>query len=208
MQALREYLPVDKDRKWEEGARPFADLLYKQLFPGIEIDRKSCSGSLGLSSQYQDIDLFVKFPGFRKSISISEKFRRSNFGDMLIEIYDERHFDNKGWGLYGKADRIFYLVPTSNGKSGRLYIMKESEVKAVCDLFIREYGDQIRSFIEDKRISVKKVSDTGVCIRRTLHSNKQTVFLCVPWGTLKNLGVNVQIYPLSSDMNDYLLSKK
>lgn len=116
----------DQGVKYEKSWQATADALYKKLgFTDIrrfDFD----AGGVNKSLQLKDIDLELKG---RTTITVSEKFRSRDFGDIMLEIVQSYGTDKEkdGWALISEADYLFQMTPKS------LYIIKESVVKKIAE---------------------------------------------------------------------------
>jgi len=84
-----------------------------------------------LQKQKQGIDKVLYFNN-GKSITIDEKKRRRDYGDMLIETTKNVELNKKGWIYYTKADYIVYWIEGSRSvyfinfkKLQRLYLKNQ-----------------------------------------------------------------------------------
>lgn len=143
-------------RGYEQRVNPLADDFYKDH--DILPDRSRCSFSTpeGKRNQLKDIDLFVEY--CNKKYSVSEKYRRTHWEDYWIEVLDEHHSDRSGWGLYSKADLLFYLSPS------KLDVLYESKLKPWVLSACKTYKKEIYEYWKDKSVSYKKLKD-GIGLR-------------------------------------------
>lgn len=99
------------DLEFEKKMMPKADLYYKTVWGAHEILRYDWGDSYGRKIQKKDIDctVYIRKPsGFIDVKDISEKFRRHNYGDILVEL---RNGTKPGWGLTSEAQGLCYFSP-------------------------------------------------------------------------------------------------
>lgn len=190
-------------RAWEGTASKIADDLYEELFPCYEVDRSDCGPRS--QKQYQDIDLELMDRLTGDRTTISEKFRRTNYGDMLIEYYDEHHSDNRGWGLYSKAELIHYFVPSAHPyHSSALYVVIEKDIKNVLEKLLKTYSTDANAATY-KDILSKQVAP-GIRVITTTVCGRRTCSFCVTWKKLSEMGVRFERYDISEKIDRYLKS--
>ena len=129
----------------------------------------------------------------RRVISISEKFRTSDFGDMFIELYSK--FPNvTGWGLKEKADLVAYFTPWNT------YIIDNDQLKKVVQAIYDELDAEtlaeglkeakcFQYIYKDKIMEVRKVPT-----RLNGKVAWEGVGVCIKWEDLKDLGVTIAKY--------------
>ena len=129
----------------------------------------------------------------RRVISISEKFRTSDFGDMFIELYSK--FPNvTGWGLKEKADLVAYFTPWN------VYIIDNDQLKKVVQAIYDELDAEtlaedlkeakcFQYIYKDKIMEVRKVP---TCLNGKVAW--EGVGVCIKWEDLKDLGVTIAKY--------------
>lgn len=103
---------------FEKACQAGADDFYKQHF-GNEITIFRPTWEDNKSLQQADIDVIIRWPelsskGFSE-LKISEKFRRHEYDDILIEIYENIDNPKESWGLQTAADIHTYFWQ-SDGK--------------------------------------------------------------------------------------------
>jgi hypothetical protein len=93
-----------------------------------------------------------------ESILVEEKYRRVDYGDLLVETKSCTNigFEKAGWIYTSKADFLVYVVPT------KAYIINMKKLK---DFYLQNQQKYRR----------KKTNQIN-----------QTEFFCVPWKDLKN----------------------
>ena len=119
-----------KQLNYEIKCQPLADKVYNKLYGGY-IKRYDWDDTYGREMQRRDID--VSLGGNNHTIlSISEKFRRDDYGDFLIEVYS-MYPRIDGWGRTSQADLYAYFVPN------KLYMVSTWAVRR----FMEEYRSNI-----------------------------------------------------------------
>ena len=105
--------------QYEEAWHPIADKFYLSKWSDAEIIRYKNDSKEDLEFQRKDIDLSLKIDD--KIIHISEKFRKDDFGDLLIELYS-KYPNKKGWMKNSEADFITYFCPKT------IYIVNKKDL--------------------------------------------------------------------------------
>ncbi len=84
------------------------DLFYRRVFPDI--------GNIefveDMERQRKGIDKVIHFNSGYK-ITIDEKKRRKDYGDILLEIWSQYENNKRGWLYYSQCDYIVYAVMPS-----------------------------------------------------------------------------------------------
>lgn len=190
-------------RVWESTASKIADEIYKSLCSQYEVDRSDCGPRS--QKQYRDIDLELVDKATGHRTTISEKFRRTNYGDMLIEYYDEHHNDHRGWGLYGEAELMHYFVPSAPPyHSSAMYVVSEKDIKEVLERLLEKYSADANEATYKERLS--KPVAPGIRVITTTVCGRKTCSFCVTWKKLDEMGVKFDRYDISEKMDQYLKS--
>lgn len=92
----------DLDLKYATKDSMFTEF-YTEYFEGI----KKIKFIENLEIQKKGIDKVITFNDGR-IITIDEKKRRKDYGDILIEIYKNQRLKRKGWLFYTEAEFIVY----------------------------------------------------------------------------------------------------
>jgi len=85
------------------------DNFYKQAFP-LAVKVEFCSD---LSEQLKGIDKIIYFQN-GNSITVDEKKRRKDYGDILLELWKNKKHRKPGWLFYSQCDYIVYAVLEAN----------------------------------------------------------------------------------------------
>ena len=85
------------------------DDFYKAAFPMLE-RIEFCSE---ISMQQKGIDKIIYFSN-GNAISIDEKKRRKDYGDILLEIWKNKEQKKPGWLFYSQCDYIVYAILGAN----------------------------------------------------------------------------------------------
>ena len=146
------------DLEFEKEMMPKADLYYKNVWGAHNILRYNWGDPYGKAMQKKDIDctVYLEEPsGFIYSKNISEKFRRVNYGDILVEL---RNGTNSGWGLTSEAQGLCYFVP------GTCYEINMSDLKTFLNNFNSMYSLKIDTIFrrhiilyENRKLNVWKI---------------------------------------------------
>jgi len=73
--------------------------------------------------QIRGIDLIGT--GFFNEVSIENKIRKQDYGDLLIEIKSKKEQDTWGWIEYSVADYLIYVTKTVDTIKGSIFKMGE-----------------------------------------------------------------------------------
>lgn len=111
----------DSDLRFEQSKFAVQNSFYKRLYGNdIRIERADYDTEAGRMLQRKDIDLILHLPD-GKSISISEKHRKSFYGDILVEFYS-KFPHTLGWMDNSEADVMTYFVP------GKVVVINKKEL--------------------------------------------------------------------------------
>ena len=190
---------------YEKSRMSSANKFYSEHLGAVDINRWKWSDRVGRVMQRNDIDCSITIErGDRFSgINISEKFRRVDWGDMLIELYSE-YPAKKGWGLthqevdeyaYFAGEHTVYMVEAENLKeiSQRMldmfntlsnydYSFLENLKKYGCSNIIFTYYDKPYD------VSYRYISTTRENIKW------YGVTVSIPWELLEEMGVKIKKY--------------
>jgi len=78
---------------------------YKKAFPLAE----SVAFCEDLTLQKKSIDKIIRFKN-GKSVTVDEKKRRVDYGDILLELWSNKERKKAGWLFYSECDYIVYAV--------------------------------------------------------------------------------------------------
>lgn len=90
------------------------DTFYREAFPLAE--RIEFCAELAL--QKRGIDKIVHFKG-GNSVTVDEKKRRRDYGDILLELRSNKERGTPGWLFYAQCDYIVYAVLAA----GKVYLL-------------------------------------------------------------------------------------
>lgn len=176
---------------------PRADEAYKNLFSRYDhelvITRYDYNDPAGREMQKNGADLKLTLKdkyGNSGSLTISEKFRSADWGDMFVELYSQ-YPRVQGWGVTSQGvDFVAYFTPK------KLYFVNYGDLLNVASdiLFthnIGMYKEISNSLIKHNRNNYSEYIDLKVIPTYT-DTDKLAwngVGVCIPWGTLKDWGV-------------------
>lgn len=98
--------------KYEISQQPIADNYYLRLYGNHnELIRYDYGDEKGKIMQNKGVDCTILDKNLNppKYVNYQEKFRRSDYGDMMIELYSD-YPRRLGWGITDKADRYSYFI--------------------------------------------------------------------------------------------------
>lgn len=190
-------------RNWESSANKIADEIYEDLFPQYEVDRSDCIGRS--AKQYSNIDLEMMNRLTGDRTQVSEKFRGTNYDDLLLEFYDEHHANKQGWVLYSKAQYMNYFVPENSFRHypAGLYVVEEEKLKSICEELITKHPNEIRVALNSKKLS--KPLEPGIRVITTTDYGYTACSFTISWSRLREMGVEFKRYDIPKKMSDYLL---
>lgn len=195
------HLSSDYEKTWHH----IADQFYLSKYPNCKIIRYHQDSIEDLAFQRKDIDLTLELEG--RKIHISEKFRKDDYGDFLIELYSQ-YPDKRGWMENSEADFVAYYT------SAKVYILNKYELTKW--YYSQKFGDRLKNEIAELHIdqlnksSKKKVrfmtalgneielsliqayNDTG-------KSQWHTISIAILWEDLKNEGFNIKSYSINNE---------
>lgn len=93
---------------YEQSKFPKADKFYTEKFKATLITRIGFEDEASKALQRMDIDVAITING--KKINVSEKDRKDDWGDLLVEFYS-KYPTTKGWMDNTNADFMAYFVP-------------------------------------------------------------------------------------------------
>ena len=136
----------------EKQCQPIADGFYRGIMPGVDIKRYDYNNPQEKTYQTHDIDCLLTPTALgigTYNLFVSEKFRLSSWGDMLIELWSDFDGEKIGWSSYGdnKLDPDVYMYFTPNS----IYeIWNHQEFKELINkLHASIDRDKIKDIIED-----------------------------------------------------------
>ena len=89
----------------DERENEVFDRFYHRIFPGI----KSIESVVDIAMQKKGVDKILHFVS-GKSITIDEKKRRKDYGDILLEIWSVWEQKKRGWLYTCQCDYIVYAI--------------------------------------------------------------------------------------------------
>lgn len=189
-----------KDLELEERAHI---ALKQNLYPRFRYDKSEyayCNRIKNKTEQHKDKDVTV-FMKNGKRISISEKSRFRDYGDVLIElIKNNKAFrisktDSYGWGLNSEADYIVYYIMGSNrvvalDNTNGAFVKKIQEVirrnnRALAKT-LNKYKDKYEKVRDDIAFDSCNVTLTGSPNRKENGSEYNTYSICFPISFFRN----------------------
>lgn len=145
--------------------------------------------------QNDDIDIIIKCDG--KIFNISEKYRKTNYGDVLLEVYSSYEDRKVGWTKISKSDFIYIFIDDDNkNKQCVVGISTKSLLNFINShkIFEKISDNDIKYVIKEHK--TKCVNIDGYICRLISSTNEtyHTISLCVPYKMLDDNGVKYTIY--------------
>lgn len=194
---MNSYNSFQKSLEYEQSMIPRADEAYLNLFsrPDHElvITRYDYNDPMGRKMQKNGADLKLTLKdkyGNSGSLTISEKFRSADWGDMFIELYSQ-YPKVQGWGVTSQGvDFIAYFTPK------KLYFVNYGDLLNVASdiIFTHSIGmhkEISNDVIKHNRNDYSEYIELNVVPTYT-DTDKPAwkgVGVCIPWETLKAWGV-------------------
>jgi len=150
--------------------------------------------------QRRDIDICLLFNG--RNIHISEKFRKMDYGDLLIELFS-KYPDVKGWMNNSEAEYITYFTPH------KVYVINKMELLNwyQTENFEDKINQEISNFhiLNEKKSSRKNIEYTSSkgnsfkihliqAYNKIRDAEWHTLSLAISWNDLEKEGVQVKKY--------------
>lgn len=192
----------NKSSEYEKFWQPIADEFYLSKYPKCELKRYNSHSKEDLEFQKKDIDLTISLAD--RSIHISEKFRKDDYGDLLIELFS-KYPDIKGWMNNSAADYITYFTPH------KVYVINKLELLNwyQTENFEDKINLEISNFhtLNERKSSRKKIEYTSSkgnsffihliqAYNKTKDAEWHTLSLAISWNDLEKEGIQVKKYPI------------
>lgn len=192
----------DKSSEYEKFWQPKADKFYSSKYPACGLKRYDSHSLEDLEFQRKDIDLTITIED--RKIHISEKYRKDDYGDLLIELYS-KYPTVHGWMYHSEADFITYFTPK------KVYVIDKKKLTQWFEVL--EIEEKLRSEIlhfhsnnrrQSSRIKLnfKSPSGNNLSIYLIQAFNKidntewHTMSLTVAWEDLVKEGLEIKQYLL------------
>lgn len=117
MNDFRTDLEYSLDLRYDEQFNEF----YRSVFPKVD-HIEICED---MERQHKGIDKVIHFEN-GNTITIDEKNRRKDWGDILLELWKNKQRRRPGWLFYSQCDYIAYAIPSAN----KLYLLPTSLLQA------------------------------------------------------------------------------
>lgn len=179
----------------ERSFQPMADELYRELFPGCEIETIGWDESnRNKKLQMADVDRIIHTKD-GKSIKISEKFRTGKYKltDVMIELYSNLESKKLGWAFHSEADYLFYY------KGGQVCIVNAEDVKQIAQnifdaLSEFDFDNVELNKITKQSITIDKVEVHGnILVSKPAGQTWATVSYVLPIETMKKLTTKMRV---------------
>ncbi|MEI6752419.1 MAG: hypothetical protein WCK78_04555 [Paludibacter sp.] len=184
----------EKSLKYEQSKFTTNNRFYFDKLGATKIERIEFINEEEKQLQRKDIDLYITKGG--KRISVSEKDRRVNFNDIIIEFYSVYHKKIRGWMDYSEAEYLAYFVPVKvvwiNKK--QLVEFYKNELKpAVPDQFFDELKscNKIKS---TKNITIRAEKE-NITLVAAYNPTYITMNVCLGFDLLTKLSIDYEVFP-------------
>lgn len=186
---------------YEKSRMSAANKFYSEHLGAIDINRWKWGDRVGRVMQRNDIDCTIATP--QGQYNISEKFRRVDWGDMLIELYSE-YPTRKGWGLtYQDVDKYVYFAGEHT-----VYIVEAKNLKEISQRMLDTFNtlsNYDHSFLENlKKLGCSNIIftyndkpyDVSYRYISTTRENIKWygVTVSMSWELLEQMGVKIKKY--------------
>lgn len=194
---MNSYNSFQKSLEYEQTMIPRADEAYKNLFSRhdheLVITRYDYNDPMGRKMQKNGADLKLTLKdkyGNSGSLTISEKFRSADWGDMFVELYSQ-YPRVQGWGVTSQGvDFIAYFTPK------KLYFVNYGDLLNVASdiIFTHSIGmhqEISDSVLEHNRNDYRSNIDLKVIPTYTTYDKPawKGVGVGITWEALKAWGV-------------------
>jgi len=197
----------NRSSEYEKFWQPIADEFYTSKYPKCELKRYNSNSSEDIEFQKKDIDLTLILED--TSIYISEKFRKEDYGDLLIEIYS-KYPSHQGWMANSHADYLAYYakdIVYIIEKHGLIrWFEEENFVKNLSakieDFHKKHMHSSVRSKIKWVTKSENKIQiDLIQAFNQSGSDQWHTLSLAIAWNDLKKEGLSFKKYKLSNRLS-------
>jgi hypothetical protein len=188
--------------EFEKNWQPIADDFYISKYPDCFIKRYSNNSQEDLDFQKKDIDVTLVIGD--RSIHISEKFRKRDYGDLLLELYS-KYPTVKGWMNNSEADYIVYITPNIIYTLNKIDLLKwfvNEKFEEKFDLEISNFHTNNKRKSSRKTISFTSSKGNSIVINliqaynKTLDADWHTLSIAISWDELEKEGIQFKKYTL------------
>lgn len=177
----------DESLHYERASSARADRFYRGQLNATEVERYDRDTPEDMEMQHRDIDVRIRVDGV--DMYVSEKFRKSAWDDLLIELYSN-YPAVRGWTATGSADLLAYFLP------GKVLIFREADVRAFYDKLAAAIpGADLDGFCahaaecRSKQLEITLASPCTVRLLAALNDGYTTLSVAVPFDVLRENGV-------------------
>jgi len=184
----------DFEKIWQ----PIADNFYISKYPTCVIKRYDSNSIEDLEFQKKDIDLTLILED--RKIHISEKFRKEEYGDCLIELYCKYPL-KKGWMEDNESDFLAYFSPcnvrTMNMKSLLLWFHSQNIYEKL-EIEIQKLNANNLNKSSRVKLNYKTSTQNPIelnviqAFNKTKNTTWYTISTAIKWEDLKKDGLNVK----------------
>ncbi len=178
-----------------------ADKFYRHQLGALKIDRCNYHTPTGRKFQQNDIDLWLTLETQR--ISVSEKKRTRDFGDLYLEAYS-KYPHVTGWTAHSEADFLAYFFPERVFYAGFRQIIRfyrESLLPQIPNEWfaVLKNNHPGKSAQEKHTIKIAGCSYSVLLIQAYNESegnNWYTMGISIPFAMLEDNHIKFHIYPI------------
>lgn len=193
--------------EYEKLWQPKANAFYQSKYPECVINRYDSNLIQDIDFQKKDIDLTIVIED--RSIHISEKFRKEDYGDLLIELYS-KYPTHQGWMENSHADYLAYYAKDSVYIVDKPLLIKWFEAEnfviklstEIENFYSKHIASSARSKIEWTTKNENKIQiDLIQAFNQSGSDQWHTLSLAIAWNDLKNEGLSFKKYKLSNNLS-------
>jgi hypothetical protein len=159
---------------------------YQSKCPECVINRYDSNLIQDIDFQKKDIDLTIVIED--RSIHISEKFRKEDYGDLLIELYS-KYPTHQGWMENSHADYLAYYAKDSVYIVDKPLLIKWFEAE--------NFVIKLSTEIDENKIQIDLIQ----AFNQSGSDQWHTLSLAIAWNDLKNEGLSFKKYKLSNNLS-------
>ena len=192
-----------KSINYEHSNFPKANKFYTEILKVGKITRIGFDNEESRALQRLDVDACFEYNG--KQVYVSEKHRKVDYGDLLLEVFS-KFPHTPGWMNNSAADYLAYFVPRKVywiNKKQLTWFYSNILYKVIPDSFfqklINNYPRQSRKEQTIIEINGSREYVKVVQAYNAPYGSNDTWYtenICVKFSTLRRAGVEIEEYPI------------